>query len=611
MHPSIRSRAIFSLSLIATLLAAPSAFATTWIVDKQSAACSDAGPGTPAAPFCTIGKGAMVAAPGDTVQIRKGFYREQVVPPASGAPGLPITYKGTWPFTHIVGTDSLSSPALWTPAGSTAFSAPFDPVSDPTQVFVDGKRLATAASAATTTPNSFFFDAAANVLYVDIGGGNPAAGHVVEAGAREHGFELPGGTSHIVIRELMIWGQNHSGIRAFDGSNVEVRDSRVSLAFYYGISMEGASDCSMRNNVALNMGDTGFRLLDSFGCSIERNLAKGTVFGIELLHGGGNLVSRNISRENTRVGINCEGSSDNRIIANNFSENKDSGGLVRLGSEDNLVARNIAQGNMDNGFQITEATGTRLISNTVYRNQQEAFEIEGGSTGTVLANNIAVDNGLTAGEPEVSVDAPSVAGFEADYDLLWKSAAGSIARIGGVTYATLADFMAGTGQETNGVSANPNFVNPGFDLHIALGPAVDAADADVAGFVQADREGKLPLDIPGVADTGNGTPTFADRGAFEYIDRAPHVALLVFPFVGKAPHKVTAIGLAFDDHWVTSYTFDFGDGTIVGPQPSFWAKHTYVNPGLYTVTVKVTDAAGFEAMSRRHVLVLRPGGFSW
>ena len=40
---------------------------------------------------------------------------------------------------------------------------------------------------------------------------------------------------------------------------------------------------------------------------------------------------------------------------------------------------------------------------------------------------------------------------------------------------------------------------------------------------------------------------------------------------------------------ISSYSFNFGDGTTVGPQSGATATHTYQSAGSYTVTVTATD----------------------
>ncbi|MGZ4429068.1 MAG: hypothetical protein ACXVEV_13080, partial [Nocardioidaceae bacterium] len=71
---------------ILVLTGSPAAAAGTgYFVDGGSAACTDTGTGTQAAPFCTVSAAAKKAVnPGDTVHIAPGVYREQVTVAGSG-----------------------------------------------------------------------------------------------------------------------------------------------------------------------------------------------------------------------------------------------------------------------------------------------------------------------------------------------------------------------------------------------------------------------------------------------------------------------------------------------------------------------------------------------
>src|SRR2546422_11528871 len=71
----------------------------------------------------------------------------------------------------------------------------------------------------------------------------------------------------------------------------------------------------------------------------------------------------------------------------------------------------------------------------------------------------------------------------------------------------------------------------------------------------------------------------------------PLVASLVLsPSSGVAPLDVTADASRSSDvdSPIASYRFDFGDGTVVGPQPGATATHTYA-AGTWTAKVPVTD----------------------
>jgi PKD repeat protein len=91
------------------------------------------------------------------------------------------------------------------------------------------------------------------------------------------------------------------------------------------------------------------------------------------------------------------------------------------------------------------------------------------------------------------------------------------------------------------------------------------------------------------------------------IDAPPVARLAVTPASGTAPLTVTADASASTDTDATpiaSYRFDFGDGTIVGPQPAATTGHAYASVGAFTVTVTVTDTAGGSTTTTAPVTVL-------
>ena len=155
-------------------------------------------------------------------------------------------------------------------------------------------------------------------------------------------------------------------------------------------------------------------------------------------------------------------------------------------------------------------------------------------------------------------------------------------------------------------------------------PTTGAAPLAVAANASASRAGSYPI-ASYTFDFGDGTTvgpqsgptaghTYPTAGTFvitvTVTDTAgqtstatatvnpvnpPSASLAVTPSSGLAPLSVSASGASSNPGSlpIASYTFNFGDGTTVGPQTQAIATHTYTTPGAYTVTLTVTDSGGF------------------
>ncbi len=188
------------------------------------------------------------------------------------------------------------------------------------------------------------------------------------------------------------------------------------------------------------------------------------------------------------------------------------------------------------------------------------------------------------------------------------------------SYTSLSGFRK-TGQGANDFAQDPKWVSAsGHDYHLtADSPAIDSANAGVSGEQPVDIDGHPRVDDPATPNTYAAPPgTFDDRGAYELqlssappSDSPPAAALAVTPGSGTAPLAVTADASASSDTDATpisSYGFDFGDGTTVGPQAGATASHTYPSAGTYTVTVTVTDSAGQASQATASVTVASAAG---
>ncbi len=617
---SIASRALMT-GMLALGLASP-ATATIWEVNGASPLCSDAGAGTPLQPFCTIGQGAAVALAGDTVNVAAGTYREQLVLPNSGTLGFPITFHGA-PGAAVVGTDDLSGAGLWTlePGSLTLYSASFDPASATQQVFVDGARLTgPTATLAEVTANSFFFDNPGNRLTVDIGGDNPGT-HTIEAGSRSLGFSIDGSLvakTDLVVEGFEVRGQNTTAIRVRTASRVIVRNNRLLRSAGFVLVAEGSTTPTTTDNVELS----GNEVLEGLtaGIRLRNNVTAALVANNVSHHNGdhgllandttnsrftGNSFYANVKPGGQfTTGMRLDASDGNTIDRNESFENQDSGFQLTAGADNNLLVRNLSYANGDHGFDIRENDGARLVSNTSAGNYNDGFSIEGSATNASLRNNVAAENGIFNGGNELWVDASSTTGFSSDYDVFYHSPGINTVEYGGAVYPTVADFTVATGNETHGSGVNPNFVNVGADnYHPGPGPALDAADAGASGFQALDLDGLPPVDLPGIADTGAGVPTFADRGALEAVDAAPVARISVTPKRVLRFVPVVANGSAStDDVGIVSYSFSWGDGqttTQAGPV----ASHAYSIKGVKHIVLTVTDTSGQTASKQATVQV--------
>ena len=193
---------------------------------------------------------------------------------------------------------------------------------------------------------------------------------------------------------------------------------------------------------------------------------------------------------------------------------------------------------------------------------------------------------------------------------------------------TVTDSAGATATTTAGVSVGSP--HAAFTLSPASGPAPLSVSVDASGSTDA-------LAITSYSfDFGDGTTAgpqagsvanhvFAAGGTFTVkvtitdaagatnstthpvTVGAPVAALQVNPVSGGAPLNVTADASGSTDPVaISSYTFNFGDGTVVGPQPGSKATHTYTASGPYTVTVSVADSTGASSSASASVSVTVP-----
>ncbi len=496
----------------------------------------------------------LVAAPA-RIAIDQPVTLTATVTASAGSPPGSVSFLdgaqtlGTVPLSDGQATLSVSTLSIGTHALTAAYSgaADFAPTTSaavtgtvvPAVAFVDGSDPActntgTGAGSA-ATPYCAINSAAAKV----------AAGQTVQVAAGSYTEKVTVTASGTAISPITFTPApgatvtiigSAGGFVITNRSWVTVRGFEITQTTGVGIAVNSSSDITVDGNHVSFAGqpvngDTaiGIKLNATTGSTVVNNVVDhNTNFGIYLVSGADdNVVAHNETYANARVyvraaaGIALAGSTGNVVYANVSHDNEDSGINVWTGRTQgsNLVFNNVAYNNGDHGIDVHNAVSALIISNTTYGNYDSGIEMT-TSIGTLLANNVSVDNGIdsTRTSGNIRVDKGSVATTTLNDDLVFLRVPGVMVDWGGVEYPSLAAFQSATGQESRGIEADPLFVSvltANFRL-LAGSPAIDSADSDAPGQPLLDFDGHPRFDDPATVDTGIGSITFADRGAFEY-----------------------------------------------------------------------------------------------
>ena len=433
-----------------------------------------------------------------------------------------------------------------------------------------------------------------------------APGATVTVTGGTNGFMISG-RSWITVDGFTVTNTSDYGINVSNSSFITISNNNVS---YAGFQASGMTRGGIRLNNSTDSLIVGNKSHDNSYAGI---MVVGGSTGNELR---GNETFRNARGfERAAPGIRIYASTANVVDNNITHDNEDSGIESYSGANDTLIYNNVSYNNGDHGIDDLRTTGQRIIGNTVYKNVTAGINLEGNSTGGTIWNNISVDNGIKSPRThsDIRVESGSTAGTTVDYNIVYLTTPDTLLIWSSVSYKTLADYQAASGQMSHGLNADPKWRDIGArDFHLAAGsPAIDYADSGTSGQPAQDAEGHPRVDDPATPNTGAGPRTYDDAGAFEFqpssLDAPPSASLTVSPSSGPAPLAVTADASGSSDTDATpiaSYSFDFGDGSAtVGPQAGASAGHSYPAAGTYTVTVTVTDTAGQSSSASSQVTV--------
>ena len=426
----------------------------TYYVDKTNGACSDAGPGTQAQPFCTIGKGASVATAGKTVRVLAGTYAETVNGPNSGTAGNPITYS--------------AAPGVMVTGNGTATGNAFR-ISTKSYITVDGFTVSGT---------------------VDYGIYVASSNHITIA------------NNHVTLSGSPVSG----GVRAGIYLNATT-DSTVS---------GNTSDHNSQDGIRLTNGCTGVTVRDNVAFANAEQWERNAT-GIHVNGSSANTIIHNTTYANEDSGLQFYVNAHDNLVIGNLSYGNGDHGIDNNASPNNVIVGNSVQGNHTAGINLEGASapgsgGATLANNIAVDNginpvtgQKSNIRVDSQSlTGTTLDYDLVFLTAANGGTVEIiwgatsytslaffktGVPGQEVHGLQADP--LW---IGPAAPAGRPPAVTVGDYHLGAGS-----------------------PAIDSANSGAPNESATDLDGHARVDDPATTDTGAGARTYDDRGALEFV----------------------------------------------------------------------------------------------
>jgi len=379
MH-SKRITILLGLSLAPILLA----HATNWQVAEHEPLGGESADGTVQHPFATISQAAAKAAPGDTVTIRDGIYREQITVKQSGSPEAPIIFT-TSPGAHVVvtGADAITG---WqkVPGETPIYRVPWTHkfigwtknmthpddeyhrlIGRCEQVAIDGYLFRQVLAVDQLAPGAFFADTENQALEVWDSGYQDLNKVLVEASVRAELFHVDG--DYVAVRGLnfrFAANMAQHGAVVLEGNHDTLEDCTFESMNSSGATITGTNQvirhCIFRDNGQLGFGANGAHNLLLTECRVENNNTKNFSRGWEA--GGDKLVL-------------CR---DAVIERSQFLRNRGTGIWFDIGNENCTVRQCLIADNEDAGIFDEISYGLQAHDNVIVGN---GFAPTGGAWG--------------------------------------------------------------------------------------------------------------------------------------------------------------------------------------------------------------------------------------
>ncbi len=452
----------------------------------------------PSETYTTIQAAVNAAYAGDTVRVKAGTYREQVIPARSGTSAARITIEAfdTADRPTIKGSDivtgwTLHSGSVWKVTGIAL---------EAQQVFANGTYLEfigemgyraaidaatgytvytpiAGTSAADVIASSFFHDGATGTLYVWIPGGGDPNGVTMEVSTRRSVFKLDN-HSYIDLKNLTV---RHNGSMAHStgggavilGSYCRAYNVDASWCDFSGIALGYAKtgaqviNCVANYNGCMGMAadtHTGF-LVD--GCVISRNNTRRFSYtwisaGIKITTDAAGTVQNCRVGHNDGVGIwwdYCDATGLCTTQNNYLHDNAQ--GIMFEGSKNASITNNRDARDQRRGIYISASDDVVVSGNTIEGNLAlAAIDICGMPRSGKTLTNVSVQTNYlykNAGERDLlisAVNGSSILNIDCDYTtvvratapILWYGTPGTWV---GTNWSTVAGFQTASGHIGN------------------------------------------------------------------------------------------------------------------------------------------------------------------
>jgi len=397
------------LCLLTALLCTPWVSAETYYVAQEDPKASDQNAGTADAPCKTMLRGLKGLKAGDTLYVKKGVYREEIVLPrkdwdwarvvrpafSSGTSYANMITIMAWPGDEpvITGSDLVTG---WKPHKDAIYVREDWPVNSQ-QVFCDGKILQQIAgtmpqllmdpwkgrkgeSIKDMEPGSFFYDIDAKKLYVWLADGADPGKHTMEVSVRCFLFSLDSDyvkVSGFKMRHASITTKVNWASVGINGSNNILENCDITWTDFVGLSVGGHNNtiinCKMNyhGNSGIGGGGSGHRFIN---CETSYNNYRHWSTG---WHAGGVkiipyasdiLMTGHVAAYNEGDGIWFDSGNFNVTVENSLSHHNKGAGIFYEISERATIRNNICYENLGRGVYLSNASDCQVLHNLFWRN---------------------------------------------------------------------------------------------------------------------------------------------------------------------------------------------------------------------------------------------------